>query len=335
MRLTPANSSRRRADDADTVADICSGVTAGTAGVVAQNCRADSRIAAAIAAAPDGTFRQLNTQIKAPNAGNPNLFEETADTLTVGLVYRPSYLPGFEASVDYYDIKISDVIASLSNSALLLGCYSDASGADNVFCDTITRDEDGQLARILNQEQNLNETRARGVDVAASYRFDLEQWKVPGTFRASVNYSRRLELSTEYDSIDKVELVETVGEVGTAKNEARFGLSWYDDAWSVRWSSRFIGEVVDSLERQQQAVAAGWADPLYLYLDEYWRHDLSVSFKPNINNSNLKIFGTVKNIFNDYGPFLPDGTESGNAYNYSSAYGVIGRAFTLGVQVEF
>lgn len=322
-------------DDADTVADICSGVTAGTAGVVAQNCRADSRIAAAIAAAPDGTFRQLNTQIKAPNAGNPNLFEETADTLTVGLVYRPSYLPGFEASVDYYDIKISDVIASLSNSALLLGCYSDASGADNVFCDTITRDEDGQLARILNQEQNLNETRARGVDVAASYRFDLEQWKVPGTFRASVNYSRRLELSTEYDSIDKVELVETVGEVGTAKNEARFGLSWYDDAWSVRWSSRFIGEVVDSLERQQQAVAAGWADPLYLYLDEYWRHDLSVSFKPNINNSNLKIFGTVKNIFNDYGPFLPDGTESGNAYNYSSAYGVIGRAFTLGVQVEF
>lgn len=47
------------------------------------------------------------------------------------------------------------------------------------------------------------------------------------------------------------------------------------------------------------------------------------------------MFGTVKNIFNNYGPFLPDGTDSGNAYNYSSAYGITGRAFTLGVQVEF
>lgn len=322
-------------DDADTVVDVCSGVKANTTGTVAANCRADSRIAAAIAASPDGTFRQLSTQIKAPNAGNADLFEETADTWTVGLVYRPSYLPGFEASVDYYDIKISDVISSLSNSALLLGCYSDPAGADNVFCDTITRDENGQLVRILNQEQNLNETRARGVDVAASYRFDLERWNVPGKFRASMNYSRRLELSTEYDSIDKIELVESVGEVGSAKDEARFGLAWYDDVWSVRWSSRYIGDVVDSLERQQQAAAAGWTDPLFLYINDYWRHDLSVSFKPDRSNPQLKVFGTVKNIFNDYGPFLPDGTDSGNLYNYSSAYGVTGRAFTLGVQVEF
>ncbi len=310
-------------------------MTANTAGIVAQNCRADSRIAAAIAAASDGTFRQLTTQIKAPNAGNPDLFEETADTWTLGLVYRPSRAPGLELSVDYYDIKITDVISSLSNSALLLGCYSDANGADNVFCDTITRDENGQLVRILNQEQNLNETRARGVDLAASYRFDLEHLNVPGKFRASMNYSRRLELSTEYDSIDKVELVDSVGEVGTAKNEARYGLSWYDDVWSVRWSSRFIGEVVDSLERKQQAVAAGWSDPLFLNVDAYWRHDLSVSFKPDRSNPQLKVFGTVKNIFNNYGPFLPDGTDSGNAYNYSSAYGITGRAFTLGVQVEF
>lgn len=322
-------------DDADTVVDVCSGVKAATTGTVAQNCLADARIAAAIAAAPDGTFRQLTTQIKAPNAGNPDLFEETADTWTLGFVYRPSFLSGLEASVDYYDIKISDVISSLSNSALLLSCYSDASGSDNVFCKTITRDENGQLVRILNQEQNLNETRARGVDIAASYRFNMEQWRVPGTFKASVNYSRRLELSTEFDGVDRVELIDYVGEVGTPKNEAKFGLNWYDDAWSVRWSARYIGEVVDSLEREQQAIAAGWADPLYLYVDEYWRHDLSVSFKPDMRNPNLKIFGTVRNIFDDYGPFLPDGTDSGNAYNYSSVYGVTGRAYTLGLQVEF
>lgn len=322
-------------DDADNVVDVCSGVTAATTGTIAQNCRADSRIAAAIAAAPDGTFRQLTTSIRGPNAGNVNLTEETADTLTVGLVYRPSYLSGFEASIDYYDIKISDVIGSLSNSALLLGCYSDASGTDNVFCQTVTRDENGQLIRILNQDQNLNETRARGVDVAASYRFDLERWNVPGKLRASLNYSRRLELSTEYDSINSVELVESVGEVGAAKDEARFSLNWSDDAWSVRWTGRYIGEVVDSLEREQQALAAGWTDPLFLYVDDYWRHDLSVSYRPDHRNPRLKIFGTIKNIFDEQGPFLPTGTDSGNIYNYASTYGVTGRTFTLGLQVDF
>ena len=321
-------------DDADTVVDVCSGVTATTPGVVAQNCRADSRIAAGMAAS-GGVFRQLSTSVKAPNAGNPDLFEETADTLTVGAVYRPAFLPGFEASLDYYDIRISDVISSLSNAALLLGCYSDPNGTNNVFCQTITRDDSGQLVRILNQEQNLNETRARGVDVAASYRFDLEQWRVPGRFKASLNYSRRLELSTEYNGISSVETIDEVGAVGTAKNEAKFGLNWSDDNWSVRWSSRYVGSVVDSLEREKQAIAMGWADPLYLYLDDYWRHDLSVSFTPDRRNPKLKVFGTVRNIFNDYGPFLPDGTDSGNQYNYNSTYGVVGRAFTLGLQVEF
>ena len=33
----------------------------------------------------------------------------------------------------------------------------------------------------------------------------------------------------------------------------------------------------------------GWADPLYLYLDDYWRHDLSVSFTPDRRNPKLNI----------------------------------------------
>ena len=322
-------------DDADTVTDICAGVTATTAGIIAQNCRADPRIAAAIAAAADGTFRQPSRTVQGPNAGNPDLFEETADTITVGFVYRPAAIPGLEASVDYYDIQIEDVITSLSNEAILTGCYTDPAGITNDFCGIITRDVDGQLVRIINREENLNGMRARGVDVAVSYGFDLMRWGVPGAFDASLIYTNRLELSTEFNSITSVETVDTVGEVGSPEHEARFNLRWSDDTWNVRWTTRYIGEVVDSNARVAQAQAMRWTDPLYLYLDDYWRHDISVSVTPLPGDPSLRVFGTVRNIFNDYGPFLPEGTVSGDTFNFNSAYGVTGRSLNIGIEVRF
>jgi iron complex outermembrane receptor protein len=322
-------------DDADTVVDVCSGVNATTTGVIATNCRANAAVAAAIAANADHTFRQVSTSIKAPNGGNANLHEETADTITLGFVYTPSFLPGLQASVDYYDIKVSDVIASLSNASLLAGCYSDPAGVNNAFCATITRDSSGQLVRILNQEQNLNELRARGVDLAAVWRFDLDRWNVPGKFTAKINYSRRLELSTEFNGITSVERSEDIGEVGTAKNEAKASIAWRNSRWNLQWSTRYIGKVVDSNERVTLAQQSGFTDPLYLNLNAYWRHDVSFKFSPDVKNPRFRVFGTVSNVFDKYGPFLPDGTDSGNAYNYSSVYGVAGRAFTLGLQFDY
>lgn len=322
-------------DDADTVVDICSGVAATSTGTISQNCRADPRIAAAIAAAADSTFRQISPNIQGPSAGNPNLFEETADTWTVGLVYRPSQIDGLEFSVDYYDIQISDVITSLTNEAILTGCYTDTAGITNEFCGIITRDADGQLVRIINQEQNLNGMRARGVDVALNYRFDLERWQVPGRFNASLIYTNRLELSTEFNSISSVEVIEEVGEVGAPEHEARFNLGWSDDAWSVRWTTRYIGDVVDSLAREEQARLAGTVNPLYLYLGDFWRHDLSASVTPFPENPRVRVFGSIRNLFNTYGPFLPTGTASGGDHNYNSTYGVTGRSLSLGVQIEF
>ncbi|MBN8553520.1 MAG: TonB-dependent receptor [Caulobacterales bacterium] len=322
-------------DDADTVTDICHGITATTTGVIAQNCRADPRISAAIAAAADGTFRQVSRTIQGPNAGNPNLFEETADTWTVGLVYRPSFLSGLEVSIDYYDIQISDVITSLSNEAILTGCYASSGAPTNEYCAIITRSADGQLVRILNQEDNLNGMQASGIDLALDYRFSLDHWQIPGDFRASLIYTHRLELSTEYNNLNSIEVVEEVGEIGSAEHEARFNLRWSDENWSVRWTTRYIGEVVDSLDRVEQAQTMGWSDPLYLYIGNYWRHDLSASVTPIENDPRIRIFGSIRNIFNEYGPFLPTGTVNGREYNNHSSYGVMGRSLSVGVQFEF
>jgi hypothetical protein len=43
------------------------------------------------------------------------LFEETADTITVGIIIAPAFLEGFRLAVDYYDITIEDAIISVEN----------------------------------------------------------------------------------------------------------------------------------------------------------------------------------------------------------------------------
>ncbi|MBI1686106.1 TonB-dependent receptor plug domain-containing protein [Caulobacter hibisci] len=320
-------------DDYDTVADVCSGVTASTPGTVAQNCRANAGIAAAIAA--DGVFTSDVTSVNSPNGGNIDLKEETADTLTVGFVLQPTFFNGFDLSVDYYDIKVADAISSLSNSQLLAECYQSTSGTDNRFCNVITRDAEGQISKILNLSENLDDLRASGVDVALRYRFDLDRWKVPGDFTFRANYSRRLKLESRYEGVNGVSIADDLGEVGTSKNEGKFSLAWRNRQWNVQWSANYVGEAVDDNDLAAAFAEAGVTNPLYLNVDAFWRHDLSVKFFPDPKNKDLRVFGTVKNVFDNQGPFLPDGTESGSSYNYSAVYGVSGRAYTLGLQVAF
>jgi iron complex outermembrane recepter protein len=319
-------------DDFETVTDLCSGVTAATTGQIAQNCRLDPGVASAIA--NGGVFVQTDFNFNNPNGGNANLSEETADTLTLGLVYQPRFVPGLEVSLDYYDIKVEGAISSLGSSDLLLECYS-AANLNNTFCDAITRDADGNITRILNRTENLNDLRASGIDVALRYRFDLEQFSVPGDFTFKINYGHRLELEQDYDGVLGVKTSDYLGEVGTSKDEARVSLAWRERQWSAQWTTTYIGEAVDSNEMAAAFKTAGITDPLYLNVDAYLRHDISVKFYPLPRNKDLKIFGTVRNIFDNEGPFLPSGTDSGRSYNYNPTYGVTGRAYTLGIQLAF
>ena len=49
----------------------------------------------------------------AQTVGNPLLKAEISDSWGVGLVTQPSFLPGFGAAVDYWDIDITDAITTL------------------------------------------------------------------------------------------------------------------------------------------------------------------------------------------------------------------------------
>jgi outer membrane receptor protein involved in Fe transport len=64
---------------------------------------------------------------------NPNLQEETSDSLTIGAIIQPRFIPGFSLTVDYYDIKVKNIIAAASAQQIVNGCY-DQPTLDNQFC---------------------------------------------------------------------------------------------------------------------------------------------------------------------------------------------------------
>ena len=73
-------------------------------------------------------------------------------------------------------------------------------------------------------------------------------------------------------------------------------------------------------------------DPEFFNIGSYIKHSMSVSYTFEMDNDDeIRVFGGVNNIFNNYGDFIIDGTG-----NYSSKYGGgEGRFVYLGAQFSF
>lgn len=114
-------------------------------------------------------------QINTTAGGNPNLQPEKADTYTLGFVLQPVALQGFSMSLDYYDIKIDDTIASLTSNTVLTNC---ANTGDAQLCGLIHRDPNtGSLWFNNNDfvdtdEVNIGTITTKGWDLAARYNMN-------------------------------------------------------------------------------------------------------------------------------------------------------------------
>lgn len=116
---------------------------------------------------------QQSETIVGNTVGNPDLKPEVADTTGVGVVLQPSFMPGFSASVDYWNLDIDQAIGSISVQQILDQCYA----GNQQFCDAVAFNPDGsqRVSSIRIQPFNLVTQIARGIDIEASYRLPLAQ----------------------------------------------------------------------------------------------------------------------------------------------------------------
>lgn len=323
-------------DSFSNIVDPCSGVTAGTTGTVAENCRNIPGIAAAIA--ETGQFVQDGTNVFAPNSGNRNLQEEKADTWTAGVVLTPGAIPNLGITVDYYRIEVDGAIAGRGAQTILDQCLGDPQGrSDNAFCTEVLRDSDGQLNRINNVSLNLDTLLSEGVDTSVRYPFALPaSWGIAGNFDLRVIYTRVINSEQRFQGLQGAVVTDKfLGEVGTPKNRGRFTFGYENGGLNLRWRTNYIGKVVDSNDQKLFFQERGISDPLFLKIGSEITHDLNVSYRfAGGDSTELELFAGVNNIFDNLSPFLPSGTISGGNDNFSGQYDIVGRSVFAGFRLD-
>ncbi|WP_286748933.1 TonB-dependent receptor [Sphingopyxis sp. SCN 67-31] len=161
---------------------------------VRQLCLAQGLSAAAV-----DSYVFNSTQIQGFVGGNVNLKEETADTWTVGAVYRPNFgsalFSRLSASIDYYSIKITDVVGSITATNQLQGCFN-ATGVtnptydvNNGYCQLFERDPlTGNVINSLGLQQNLATLKTSGIDLQVDWSFDLADAGLGNLGSLNLNY---------------------------------------------------------------------------------------------------------------------------------------------------
>ncbi len=108
--------------------------------------------------------------------GNTALNPEVSDTITLGFVFTPTFLEGFTASVDWYNIQIDGLIGIIGADLIINQCGITGSA---FFCGLVNRAPGtGQLwgsplGFITDTNLNTGSVETTGVDVSMNYRRDI------------------------------------------------------------------------------------------------------------------------------------------------------------------
>lgn len=259
--------------------------------------------------------------------GNTALNPEKADTYTVGLVLRPPALPGFTASIDYYNIKVNDSIGNLTTQSTLDQCFQ----GNQDLCKNVVRDGAGIISTILQPYLNFQQLKTAGIDVEVSYRTAIKS--IPGTFtfRGLVGY-----LETFSTQAPGSAIVDTEGQVGSGISNPRFRgegtLGWEDGPVGLTVRANFTGA---GLQNKQLAEAPNGVNTIVdNHVPSVTTFDLSGRYRFGDKDA-FEAFLTINNLFNKDPPVAP-GTNSANFIqtNYE-LYDTIGRYYTAGLRFRF
>lgn len=278
--------------------------------------------------------------VEQDTVGNPNLKAEIGHTWTIGAVWKPSFLPRFSASVDYYNIKIDDAIILAPGFSPLYqqACY--ASGGISQFCALQVRPlgfanttAANQVTKYYVEPFNIGQIETYGVDVELNYVSSL--------------FSRPLRLRLLSSWQPHIRYIQA-GVPTTDQGGVAFGP---------------VGMTASPKWRITGTVSYQPTDALRFDLQERWRSGLKFSnlstdiFQgPNsigsqgVTSLNIaytidsksvgstELFVNVQNLF-DAQPPLANGTASaatpGRQNGFSQADDPVGRYFTMGVRAKF
>lgn len=279
------------------------------------------------------TYTFPNQQTQGLTGGNPNLFEETADSVTGGIVWQSPFsnpwLSNLSGSLDYYKIEIEDVVGTVSVTEQLRRCYNfdgvsnPTYSPSNTYCLLFQRDPGtGQLTNTFETNSNLGTLRTSGVDFQVDWRAALADLGAPDWGQLALNVT-----GTWLENWERQDLpgAAFTNRTGTISNSFGLTLPEWKSLTSLNWNNgpiglgvrwRYQGSVENFNNRAQVIDGIHYFD-----LNASWNVNDAIALRAGINN-------VTDELAPVYSPSVASNTDP-------STYDLLGRRYYVGLTARF
>jgi iron complex outermembrane recepter protein len=279
--------------------------------------------------------------------GSTGLKPETAKTTNVGVVFTPSFLPGFSATVDYTDIKITNLVQSYGTNTIQANCLASAD-PNSSWCKLIHRTVLGDLwtssqGYVIDPLLNEGGLENKGIDVGMAYRLDMGSL---GKFRTRLDAGYLLKLLYSPGAGAPYECAGQFGPTCSAntppapKYRHRLALDWDTPltGFSTGLTWRYYGSAQNSLLNpgSPDYKGAAYGIPPDAQLPKISFLDMRVSY--NINKITVRV--GANNVLDKDPPTIDTLNDTGNSIygesnTFPSMYDTLGRYIYANVTIDF
>lgn len=281
--------------------------------------------------------------------GNTQLKPEIGKTTNVGLVFTPSFLPNFNATLDYTDIKMTNVITSYGPNLIQANCIASAD-PNSSWCKMIHRDPNGTLwaspqGYTIDPLLNIGGLENKSIDLGLAYRLELGSF---GKLRTRLDGTYLMNLKINPGG--GVATYDCAGFFGpdcspvTPKWRHRLTMDWDTPVtgFSTGATWRFFGKASNTLlspnfpEYVGPGVIAAGGPPPDAHIPNISYLDLRVSYQWN----KVTVRAGVNNVLDKDPPIIDTINTGGNqifaeSNTFPSVYDTAGRYLFLNATVDF
>ena len=302
-----------------------------------------------------GTFVDQHTQSSQTtffySGGNPNLKPEQSYDQTYGVVWRPKFVRGFTASLDYYSMKMTNALATITPTDPAIQGLCEASNGTSPFCSLIVRPgpfSDHTTAnfptKLYNENLNAALVEIKGYDFETNYHLNMadlkDSWQGAWDFRLVTNYQpiSRSETSPVSPILQYATTDPLLGGITGPKWRATGFVTYTFGNWNIgvedRWYSSFNQTAIKAQTIDATGVTVAqqvWANPI---IPSYNDVDFDATRKVRVMGQETQIYLNVGNLFNAKPTPMPVPGSVGLNFAVPPYEDTMGQYFTIGIRAK-
>jgi iron complex outermembrane receptor protein len=295
----------------------------------------------------------VSGQLAQVQGGNPHLQPETSRSVSGGIVFAPSMVPGLNGSLDFWQVRIDGEVGTLPANVLVTNCLQ---SGDPTYCSQIVRDPNTNFSLqgatvagggyILQTNLNIASVLQSGIDLQTSYKLALPaalgtiRWSLFGTYLLHAS-TRPLPGGGSYDCAG---LYGSTCQTINSRWRHNFLTTWqspWDADLTLVW--RFIGKVGNDNNDPNPLLAGNAYGQT---VDGAPAFDFANRQVPNISYidlsatwhaaKQLEVRVGVDNLFDRQPPVLTNPSlQGGGQANTFATYDSLGRQLYLAFTAKF